>query len=179
MNTEIRHSKYNYAMAYRLYTCASGTLKYLMDSVHTVGNKHCHDFLLSLHRLPPLPTQMQAHEAKVHLGGAKLLRKQYLTFGATNSRFCRFSLTSTKSENTCFYGAFLPLALEHCWCTAWWVEMYTHDQNSAYLGPNLALRAHCGRTAGALRGHCGHMYQRPPKGEGGRKRQACGCNNTT
>ena len=46
-------------------------------------------------------------------------------------------------------------------------------------GPNFALRAHCGRTAGALRGHCGHMYQRPPKGEGARKRQACGDSNTT
>ena len=36
---------------------------------------------------------------------------------------------------------------------------------------SLIVNSACG-TNFALRAHCGHMYQRPPRGEGGRKHQA-------
>ena len=53
----------------------------------------------------------------------------------------------------------------------WWGEINMATSPLPSQGQTL----HRGRTAGALRVHYGHMYQRPPKGEGGRKHQACGC----
>ena len=69
MNKPLSLVRYNYAGACKMHTCSSGkchTRIYHQDDGHIVGNKNHHHFPPPQWLPPPLPTQTQAHEAKVH-----------------------------------------------------------------------------------------------------------------
>ena len=68
MNKPLSLVRYNYARACKMHTCSSGkchTRIYHQDGGHTIGNKHHHHFPPQW-LPPPVPTQTQAHEAKLH-----------------------------------------------------------------------------------------------------------------
>ena len=69
LNKPLDLVRYNYARACKMHTYLGGnchTHIYHRDSGHTIGNKHHHPFPPPQWLPPPVPTQTQTHEAKVH-----------------------------------------------------------------------------------------------------------------
>ena len=69
MNKPLSLVRYNYAGACKMHTCSSGKCQthiYHQGGGHTIGNKHHQNFPPPQWLPTPVPTQTQAHEAKVH-----------------------------------------------------------------------------------------------------------------